>query len=287
MRRRRVAPGLLVVAVLAPAISSLAGCAPTAAELPDGVSVAVYQPRTEIESGRLVIQVTNDSDVPVTVRRAELESPDYSAPIVWERHDAPLSPGIAIDLRVDPVAPACGEPNQAPMLVTLDFRLEDGREGRAVVDATDPSDQFPGIPDALCLEVLLTEIADVRTVRLESDGRPGSPGRLVLAIAGADGEGTATLDVIRSTILVSLLGADGFPVTDAPIGLDVSSATEPTELSFPVRPGRCDPHAIAEDKEGTLFPLAVTLGDRRGAFRLPSTDEFRAQVYAFVRAYCG
>jgi hypothetical protein len=173
------------------------------------------------------------------------------------------------------------------MLVTLDFHLEDGREGRAVVDATDPSDQFPGIPDALCLEVLLTEIADVRTVRLESDGRPGSPGRLVLAIAGADGEGTATLDVIRSTILVSLLGADGLPVTDAPIGLAVSSATEPTELSFPVRPGRCDPHAIAEDKEGTLFPLAVTLGDRRGAFRLPSTDEFRAQVYAFVRAYCG
>jgi hypothetical protein len=274
--------------VVATALAGLAGCAPVPsdADLPAGVSVSVYQPRTEIESGRLVVQVDNESGETVTVTRAELNSPDYSAPIVWQRHDARLAPGVAIDLRVDPVAPACGEPSEAPMRVTLDFALEDGRAGEAVLDATDPFEQFPAIPDALCLGILLAEVADVHTARLEGDGRPGSPGRLVLAVSGAQGEGAVTLEAVESTILVALIGSDGSSVTRTPIGLTVSAATPPTELTVPVQPGRCDPHAIAEDKEGTLFPIEITIGDRSGAFRLPATDEFRRQVYAFVQAYC-
>ena len=282
MRRRLLAAGL----VIACAIAGLVGCAPAPATLPDGVSVKIYQPRTEIQSGRFAIQVTNGSDVPVTVLRAQLDSPDYSAPIVWERHDALLSPGIAIDLRVDPVEPVCGEPSSEPLLVTLDFRLEGGGTGQATLEASDPFNQFPRIPDALCLGILLGDVASVSTIRLEGDGVAGSPGRLVLAIAPGDGDATATLDAVQSTILVSLLGADGLPVPELPIGMELSAATPATELSFPVRPGRCDPHAIAEDKVGTLFPVAVTVGERNGTFRLPSTDEFRAQVYAFVQAYC-
>jgi hypothetical protein len=282
MRQRLLAAGL----VIACAIGTLSGCAPTPATLPDGVSVKIYQPRTEIQSGRFAIQVTNGSDVPVTVVRAQLDSPDYSAPIVWESHDARLSPGIAIDLRVDPVPPACGEPSSEPMLVDLDFRLEDGSVGQATLEASDPFEQFPRIPDALCLGILLDDSAAVSSARIDSDGLPGSPGRLVLAIEPRDGDATATLDAVQSTILVSLLGADGQPVPELPIGMDLSSATSPTELSFPVVPGRCDPHAIAEDKVGTLFPIEVTVGGRNGSFRLPSSDVFRSQVYSFVQAYC-
>ncbi len=73
----------------------------------------------------------------------------------------------------------------------------------------------------------------------------------------------------------------------SPVGLELSVGDSPRPSStFPIRPGRCDPHAIAEDKVGTLFPIAVTVGGRTGTFRLPSTDEFRAQVYTFVQAYC-
>ena len=282
MRRRLLAAGL----VIACAIATMTGCAPTPATLPDGVSVKIYQPRTEIQSGRFAIQVTNGSDVPVTVVGAQLDSPDYSAPISWEPHDVRLAPGIAIDLRVDPVPPACGEPSSEPMLVELDFRLEDGSVGQATLEASDPFNQFPRIPDALCLGILLDEVAAVSTVRIESDGLPGSPGRLVLGIVPHDGDATATIDAIQSTILVSMVGSDGLPLPELPIGLEVSSATAPTELSFPVRPGRCDPHAIAEDKVGTLFPIEVTVGGRSGSFRLPSADEFRTEVYSFVQAYC-
>ena len=282
MKRRLLAVGLVIAAAMA----GLTGCVPSAAELPDGVSVVVYQPRTEIQSGRFAIQVTNASDAPVTVLRAELNSPDYSAPIVWERHDARLSPGVAIDLRVDPVPPSCGDPNDEPMRVALDFRLADGREGHAVVDAADPFEQFPRIPDALCLGILLDEVAEVSTVRLESDGQPRSPGRLVLAVSPTGGDGSATWDAIQSTILVSLLGDDGQPVKELPVALELTGDSGATELSFPIVPDRCDSHAIAEDKVGTLFAIAVTVGDRSGTFRLPSTDEFRAQVYAFVQAYC-
>jgi hypothetical protein len=281
MRRARTATLLGAIALVG---AALGGCAPgtaPAADLPAGVTADVYQPRTEIQSGRIAIQVKNGSDVPITLTSAEFVSPDYSAPIVWDAHDLTLSPGRAIDLRVVPVEPDCGDHAGAdPATVVLGFRLEDGAAGTAELEAGDPFEAFPRIPDEQCLGILLGEIATIVPDRVEPDGR------IVFSVTPAAGGGSAELIALRSTILVTLLGADGLPVTELPIGRTVAAGDPPSELSFPAAPARCDPHAIAEDKVGTLFPIEVEIGSRHGVTRLGNTDEFRAQVYAFVTESC-
>jgi hypothetical protein len=271
------------IATFAVLALALTGCAPAPApaQLPAGVLADVYQPRTEIQSGRLAIQVINGSDAAVTVTSAEFVSPDYSAPIVWEAHDVPLGPGRAVDLRVVPVEPACGDRDDpAPGVVVLGFRLEDGREGVAEVEAGDPFDAFPRITDERCLGILLAEIAMIEPDRVEPDGR------VVFSVTPTGDGGSAELIALRSTILVTLLGSDGLPVTELALGRTVTGTDPAGELAFPIAPARCDPHAIAEDKVGTLFPIEVEIGSRRGVTRLSAGDEFRAQLYAFVTESC-
>lgn len=284
---RRAARPTAAALVVALAAVILAACAPSPAELPDGVTSIVFQPRTEVASGRLAIRISNDSDEPITILRAEYDSPDYSEPIVWKRHDARLAPGTAIDLRVDPVRPACPDaPPAEAASVVLDFRVEGGATGQAVLEPGDPWDHFPKIPEALCLGQLLEDATAVATDRIESDGQPRHPGTLVLSLTPSGGDATATLDAVRSSILIGILGPDGEQVQRLPLGLELTGTDAPQELRFTIAPGRCDTHAIAEDKVGTLLPIDVTAGSRSGTMRLPSSDEFRAQVYAFVQHYC-
>jgi len=280
-------PAIVATLVVALAAGLLAACAPPSAELPDGVTTIVFQPRTEVANGRLAIRISNDSDETLTVLGAEYDSPDYSAPIVWHRHEAPLAPGTAIDLRVEPPRPSCAETASAePATVLLDFRLENGATGQAVLEPGDPWNHFPQIPEALCLGLLLSDATEVTTDRVESDGLPRHPGTLVLSLTPSGGDARATLDAVRSAILIGLRDADGEPAQRLAVDLELAGSDAPQELRFTIAPDRCDPHAIAEDKVGTLLPIEVTVGSRSGLIRLPSSDEFRAQVYAFVQSYC-
>ena len=283
MRRRLLAAGL----VIACAITTLTGCGPTPAALPDGVSVKIYQPRTEIQSGRFAIQVTNGSDVPVTVVGAQLDSPDYSAPIVWEPHDVPPlprhrdrsagRPGAALlrraELRSDarhPGLPARGR-QRGP---------GDARGERPV----QPVPAHPGRP-------LPRDPArpgrggEHDPDRRRRSSRQPRPTRARGGPAGRRRDGHTRRRPVDDPRLAA---RRGWPA-GARARRSVSSSPRPSprpSSTFPIRPGRCDPHAIAEDKVGTLFPISVTVGGRTGTFRLPSTDEFRAQVYTFVQAYC-
>ena len=40
--------------------------------------------------------------------------------------------------------------------------------------------------------------------------------------------------------------------------------TEPIEVDLPLVPLRCDPHAVQEDKRGTVFTLDVEVDGRTG-----------------------
>ena len=280
------------VAVLAVFAAGVTSCsAPAPAALPDGVTVAVIQPRTEEATGRLAFEVVNGSHDDITLTRAEFDSPDYSEPIVWKRHDARLAAGYAIDLRVDPVDPSCAaDADSDAATVVLDYRLADGSAGRATLEPTDPFSQFPKIPDRVCVARQLDDVAPVAAAHVVSDGLPGHPGRLVLSITPADNPGDvspATLHAIRSTILITLLDAGGLHTPELPVEQDLLALDGPTELDFPIAPARCDTHAIAEDKVGTLIPIVVTVGARSDTIRLPSTPEFKGEVYAFVQSFCG
>jgi hypothetical protein len=56
----------------------------------------------------------------------------------------------------------------------------------------------------------------------------------------------------------------------------------------PIVPNRCDPHALAEDKVGTLFVFAVEVeGGPSGSLTLPATPELRADLYEYFARACG
>ncbi|MET0469053.1 MAG: hypothetical protein ABWZ87_09935, partial [Aeromicrobium sp.] len=78
---------------------------------------------------------------------------------------------------------------------------------------------------------------------------------------------------------------------DSPTDVDVPlGAGEPTtEQVMSVVPARCDPHALAEDKVGTLFGVAVRapgLADN-ASFFLPLTKPQRSAFFTFFRTHCG
>jgi hypothetical protein len=57
-----------------------------------------------------------------------------------------------------------------------------------------------------------------------------------------------------------------------------------------VAPARCDPHAIAEDKQGTRFPVTVRLDGGIGAAAtviVAVDDGTRAALYDAIRRACG
>ncbi|MCY1242619.1 hypothetical protein D9M72_555900 [compost metagenome] len=58
------------------------------------------------------------------------------------------------------------------------------------------------------------------------------------------------------------------------------------ELSLRIRPARCDPHAVAEDKVGTLLPLRVDAGGRQGVLKVAAGAVLKARIYEFATAAC-
>ena len=73
----------------------------------------------------------------------------------------------------------------------------------------------------------------------------------------------------------------------APGGHCSGPAHHPSELRLGIRPARCDPHAVAEDKVGTLLPLQVRVAGRQGVLKIDSGDKLRIRIYEFVTTACG
>jgi len=58
-------------------------------------------------------------------------------------------------------------------------------------------------------------------------------------------------------------------------------------VELDVVPTRCDPHAVVEDKRGTVFGVHARV-DRvaQHVFYLPAPDALRAELRAFVGEHC-
>jgi hypothetical protein len=95
-----------------------------------------------------------------------------------------------------------------------------------------------------------------------------------------------TIDRIEGT---TLLGED----QDMPWPRSVAVSAggqrpgQDTVLGLHIRPARCDPHAVAEDKVGTLLPLRVRVGGREGVLKIGAGGLLRGRIYDFVTSACG
>jgi hypothetical protein len=285
--RRRIAAALAALAVA----TGLAACAPTSSGsdttadvgLPEGLTVSVQQGRLDAPQGRLVVHVENTGD-PVTVTALEVRSAALEAGM---RRDEPFDLGAddAIDIRLDLTASVC---DGDPTAIEIELRARpaggDEREGTLVPD--DPFDTMARILDADCLAESVAAVAAITLPeRLRSEGT-GAARRAWIDVRVepvTSGAGTLRIDGVSAT---TLLGAeDGL---DWPLDLDVAAGDAPFMIELAVRPARCDAHALADDKRGTILPFSVATGDgREGRLDRPSADALKADLYAYIVERCG
>lgn len=282
------------------AIPLLSGCtgpgatAP-AAETPSStaqqqpITVEVNQSRDQYGKQAIQIQLTNTSDAALTVSSAQLDSPLFQEDIVWRASEGGLvlPPNQPKSVPTALPAPACDTPKGATtdLKAKIDYAEAGKDPGQQTSNASDPFGVLPRNAGELCLAA---QAADVATMVLDpklevaADGGTAVVRLLITPAADGGSHRTLTIQGIDGTTL--LAEADNQPW---PRDVKIRQGTAPMELALGIRPARCDPHAVAEDKVGTLLPLRITVGDRGGLLKVAASIDLQGRIYDFVTAACG
>jgi hypothetical protein len=276
MRRR-----LAAVATTLAAAFALAGCGGVVPDLPSGLSVVVYQPRPDVALGRFALQVVNDGAADVEIIAARLSSADFADDVVWTGASTVLA-GRRLDLRVPLPQFDCAAETAPRAFLAADLGSP---SETSEVEVLDPYDLLPRLHAEGCIGQAIDEIATVTPLEvIVPDGR--EPAILVLGIAPTGAPGRIEIVGVRGTTLLQPADA-GVSTPELDLGVELS-ADGPTGLRVPLLPNRCDAHALAEDKVGTIIPFLVDAGGAEPVrWMLILPDELKGALYAYYAAYCG
>lgn len=272
------------------------------------LTAQINQFRDNYSKQIIEIQLTNTTAVPMTVIAAGLRSPQFESGINWSSAAAgtELPPGQTKSLpaRLPPAScRSLAQPGQAQAgqpspdgssaqsaVVEVRVAAAGGEPARTVTaPATDPFGVLDRNNAELCTAQAAAAVADFRLgpgLAVSADGRSAV---LTLVVTPRNQTGTAgpagaglTLDSIGGTTLV-----EEDPSARWPVGLRVSSTGPAYEIRLGIRPARCDPHAVAEDKVGTLFPVRITVAGRQGILKVGASTQLKGRVQDFVTSACG
>lgn len=268
---------------------TLGGCAPAVdEELPPGVDISVHQNRPDTEDRRLQVRITNGTETPFTVTSLAFSSPDFAEPAAYPKAPSTVRPGGVLDLPVALPDAVCGAADGDPT-VELRFEHGPGHPGTATVVPDDRLQQLDDINERDCLGSAIAAVATIS----EPDEISIEPvaGRLVafvdLAIAPTGASGSFIIHSVDDTVLFGLFDPDSpTPATSLPLELTVDADDPPTTLTIPLVPGRCDAHATAEDKRGTLLPLRVEVGEFSGIHYFALSDDRKGELYSYLGRAC-
>jgi hypothetical protein len=283
---------LFVALLLTALLCGLAGCAPASrAGLPDGVLVSVHQNRPDTEDRRVQVRIVNGSASALTVNALSFSSPHFAETAPYPKAPSTSRAGGTLDLPVSLPKPVCGDdgPARGTAEVRLEYALESGQTGDVVVVPDDPLDQLDGISERDCLQYSMDAVAELREpdqIRIEQAG-----GRLVafvdLAVAPTGSPGSFTIESVDDTVLFGLFDpSSATPRDTLRIDLTVTGSDAPDRLTIPLVPRRCDAHAVAEDKRGTLLPLRVRVGDAAGIRYFSLSDDRKGELYSYLNNAC-
>ncbi|MBG6053971.1 hypothetical protein IWX81_000361 [Salinibacterium sp. CAN_S4] len=278
------------ISVVFLALLVLTGCATTSSAVaPDGLTLSVYQNRTDVAARKLEVSFLNDTGSVLTVTRLQLTAGQFIGTAVWPKESTTIPAGVTISLPVPLPDPDCtAEPTEAE--VEFDYRLADGRAGTAVATPVDTLQRLPGIRQEDCLAV---SVASIVTVTMDAAPRVSViAGRTIaeidLTLVPTGATGSVTFESASSTTLLTPVSPDGTDAIPAPISRTIAGADEPATVTLLYSPNRCDAHAIAEDKRGTIVPVAVSTTDGfSGPLYVSAADDVRDALYDVVRTACG
>lgn len=261
-----------------------AGCAATPS-LPGEVGARVYQTRSDVAADAIEIQVQNGADTDLTVVSARLTSPYLSEAATYNRLTR-IPAGATIDLKATLPAAACDtDPGaSAPASVDMVFELA-GHRGQATLPATDSLGQLRSIATAACLNERVERLVTIEPPATVSSGRDVLS--LMYRLAPTGEPGAVTFAATGPTTLLTPAAANGRPVDAEGIDVRMTPDSGPRAIEVHYVPARCDAHAIAEDKQGTLLPMRVLVGATPGSITLPVDSDLRSQIYRTVARICG
>ncbi|KQN88558.1 hypothetical protein [Arthrobacter sp. Leaf69] len=273
--------------------------APTAAAGSPGTDVPVTaeinQLRDNYSRRIIAIQLTNTTARPVTVLGALASSPLFSGTIEWPATPGgiELPPGQTKILPAPLSSPDCGPPRTGSnegATVALQLAEAKATGPAATVPATDPYGVLSRNNAEICLALAVSAVAGIRLepeLEVSADGQRAVLG---LAITPRSTPGSPLPGPSGALILHRIDGTtliDEDPVAPWPRSVAVHAGGAIQHFRLGIRPARCDPHAIADDKVGTLLPLRVSAGGRDGVVKIDAGGMLRGRIHDFVSTACG
>lgn len=310
MPRRAVAPAPRAAAVLLATVLLLTGCSasgqtdPDSLALPGPVTVAdvtvtadVYRSRIDPARGGIQLSVHNDAAVPLTIVEARLSSAALGTTVVRE-HTTTIPAGATRDLAMllpDAACPADGTlpAGTAPPEAVLVVQLIDGSTAEVTVPTTDRLGQWADWIAVECLAVAVDQQVAL-AVRHDPARDAGPLIGLLLDIeprpvsTGVSGRSRVAVQSLSDTVLFGLVDAvSGERITSAPLPAGVEGGAGALSIPLLLTPARCDAHALADDKQGTLFRVSVEIDGTPGTVTIVADAATKAALYnAYTRA-CG
>ncbi|WP_182526837.1 hypothetical protein [Nocardioides dongkuii] len=272
-------------------LSLAVGCADDASDerggpeetaLPAGLTAYVDQSRMLRQTRTAFVRLVNEPERFVTVLRAEVFSPRFGE-VTWTGEKTFQNEA---DLEFEVPTGRCGEGSDAE--VRLTYRVDDGPEQVSETTATDRYGAIGLFLDRDCAAQTFAEAAtlDLGETRVVGRGRE-SVFELPVTMTPTGERDDVAFGGFEDTVLFR--GTEGSPTvgTTAPVPLGVDDP--PVEVVLRLVPTRCDPHALAEDKVGTLIgvrTLAPGLSEV-ASFHLPIGDARRGELRGFFAVHCG
>lgn len=255
--------------------------------LPDGVTVEIVQLRADVALRQAQVHVVNGGDTDLQIGEVAVDDSRFTAPAtrVLDGRTSTLPAGGEVDIRVQLPEAACSATMAAAAQPTVELAfLADGVEGTARVAAADPLGFLAPLHERECRAAALAEAATLAFTGF-TPAPPGQPATLQLTVTPT-GRGEATVVAVQTTNLLDFgpASVDGAFPLDLPV---VPGDTGPTVVDIPLLPSRCDPHAVQEDKRGTIFDVRLSLDGEPGEIELFVGDALRGDILTWVSSWCG
>ena len=195
-----------------------------------------------------------------------------------------LRAGVDRDFSVALGEPVCDDAASGAASAEVDLTDDAGRRSTVVVEPADPQGHLARIHGEDCAGVAAAAgatltLADSITTT-DVDGTLVA--QVVLDVVPVAGGPRVEVTQVDRTILFAPPGG----AVSWPVALDTAGGAG--QVVLPAVAGRCDLHAVADDKRGTFFGVHTRVdGVEQPVFYLPSSEALRSALFSFLRTACG
>lgn len=257
-----------------------------------GLEVEIRQGRASWAAREVQVRVLNGTPRPLVVTAASLRSATVAGSGDWEagREGQPerrVPAGRHRDVTVALGDPVCPAPDGAALaaVVVLDVTDDEGRRSRVETGVGDPQGHLERIAREDCAAATVAEGLEIRLGALRRPTDLTEPAGLEVHLRPVPGGPPVVVEQLDGTVLLEPVPATTGDWRPPELAGPVVRAQV---VLLPVRPRRCDAHAVAEDKRGTFVGVSATVDEvPQPEFYVGTSEAVRGDVHRWIGDVCG